>query len=142
MLAFGDTGHTIWFAMPQAPRLLLLFNHDWDAIGHARAATTRGCGCDEAGFDLFTFPSQLQLAWFDLERFVDRLARRARRRGWQGVSSQHEQFGALARQYWAGEVQGSHSFVQRAKRLVWRVPHYQSGQELADAVARAKAAAQ
>ena len=50
---------------------------------------------------------------------------------------------ALARQYWASEVvQGSHSFVQRAKRLVWRVPHYQSGQELADAVARAKAAAQ
>ena len=46
----------------------------------------------------------------------------------------------LADQYWAQEVAGSHSFVQRAWRLVWRVPHYKSGAELADAVAKAKAA--
>ena len=45
----------------------------------------------------------------------------------------------LADQYWAQEVAGSHSFVQRAWRLVWRVPHYKSGAELADAVAKAKA---
>jgi hypothetical protein len=31
--------------------------------------------------------------------------------------------------------------VQRAWRLVWRVPHYKSGAELADAVAQAKAKA-
>lgn len=46
----------------------------------------------------------------------------------------------LADQYWAQEVAGSNSFVQRAWRLVWRVPHYKSGAELADAVAKAKAA--
>jgi len=46
----------------------------------------------------------------------------------------------LADQYWAQEVAGSNSFVQRAWRLVWRVPHYKSGAELAEAVAKAKAA--
>jgi YHS domain-containing protein len=36
----------------------------------------------------------------------------------------------LADKYWAEEVRGSNSFVQRAKRLVFRVPHYKSGEEL------------
>jgi hypothetical protein len=36
----------------------------------------------------------------------------------------------LADKYWREEVQGSNSFVQRAKRLVFRVPHYKSGAEL------------
>ncbi len=36
----------------------------------------------------------------------------------------------LADKYWAEEVKGSNSFVQRAKRLVFRVPHYKSGDEL------------
>lgn len=47
---------------------------------------------------------------------------------------------ALAQTYWADEVQGNNSFLQRAKRLVFRVPHYKSGAELAEAVAAAKAA--
>jgi YHS domain-containing protein len=47
---------------------------------------------------------------------------------------------ALANQYWAEEVQGSNSFLQRAKRLVLRVPHYKTGEELAREVAAAKAA--
>lgn len=46
---------------------------------------------------------------------------------------------ALADGYWASEVAGSHSFWQRGKRLVWRVPHYKSGAELAKMVADAKA---
>jgi len=45
---------------------------------------------------------------------------------------------ALAQQYWTDEVAGSNSFVQRVKRLLLRVPHYQSGEELANAVAAAK----
>jgi YHS domain-containing protein len=45
----------------------------------------------------------------------------------------------LADKYWAEEVAGSNSFWQRSKRLVWRVPHYKSGAELAAAVAQAKA---
>lgn len=44
----------------------------------------------------------------------------------------------LAEQYWRDEVAGSHSFVQRAYRLVFRVPHYRSGEELARAVAQAR----
>jgi YHS domain-containing protein len=45
----------------------------------------------------------------------------------------------LAQKYWAEEVAGSNSFVQRSKRLVLRVPHYKSGEELARMVAEAKA---
>ena len=44
----------------------------------------------------------------------------------------------LADRYWRDEVAGNHSFWQRAKRLVFRVPHYKSGEELAKAVAAAK----
>ncbi len=45
---------------------------------------------------------------------------------------------ALAEKYWAEEVKGSNSFIQRYKRLVFRVPHYKTGKELARAVAAAK----
>jgi YHS domain-containing protein len=47
---------------------------------------------------------------------------------------------ALAEKYWKEEVNGSNAFFQRSKRMVLRVPHYKSGQELADAVAKSKAA--
>ena len=52
--------------------------------------------CDHAGFDLFSFPSNLQLPAFDLECFAARQAERGRRRGWRAVLSHHEQFGTLA----------------------------------------------
>jgi YHS domain-containing protein len=45
---------------------------------------------------------------------------------------------ALADQYWKEEVAGSNSFFQRSKRLVFRVPHYKSGEELDKDVAAAK----
>ena len=45
----------------------------------------------------------------------------------------------LAQQYWTAEVAGNNSFWQRSKRMVMRVPHYKSGEELAKAVADAKA---
>ena len=45
---------------------------------------------------------------------------------------------ALANKYWAEEVNGSNAFWQRSKRMVFRVPHYKSGAELAEEVARAK----
>jgi YHS domain-containing protein len=45
---------------------------------------------------------------------------------------------ALANQYWTDEVKGSNSFIQRSKRLIFRVPHYKSGEELAKEVAAAK----
>ena len=46
---------------------------------------------------------------------------------------------ALAQKYWAEEIQGGNSFFQRAKRLVFKVPHYKTGEELAQADAEAKA---
>jgi YHS domain-containing protein len=45
----------------------------------------------------------------------------------------------LAEQYWRDEVAGHNSFIQRSKRLVFRVPHYKTGAELASEVAAAKA---
>jgi diadenosine tetraphosphatase ApaH/serine/threonine PP2A family protein phosphatase len=45
---------------------------------------------------------------------------------------------ALAERYWRDEVAGRNSIWQRSKRLVWRVPHYQSGAELAAAVEAAR----
>jgi YHS domain-containing protein len=46
----------------------------------------------------------------------------------------------LADRYWRDEVAGSNSFLQRSKRLVFRVPHYKSGDQLAAEVAAAKQA--
>jgi hypothetical protein len=46
---------------------------------------------------------------------------------------------SLANKYWNEEVNGSNAFVQRSKRLIFRVPHYKSGKELEDEVAAAKA---
>ena len=46
---------------------------------------------------------------------------------------------ALANKYWNEEVNGSNAFFQRTRRLIFRVPHYKSGSELAAEVARAKA---
>ena len=73
---------------------LVLFNFDWDQTGFARLAPAWPTA--SAGFDLFSFPDNARLAWFDMNRFVARQARRARRHGWQAVTSSHEQFGALA----------------------------------------------
>jgi hypothetical protein len=75
-------------------RTLVLFNYDWDREGFARWA--HEFPIDSAGFDLFSFPSNARLAGFDLRRFADRLARKAESRGWGAVTSNHEQFGALA----------------------------------------------
>ena len=48
---------------------------------------------------------------------------------------------ALAEKYWRDEVAGRNSFLQRAYRLVIRVPHYRSGAELAQQVAEEKSRA-
>lgn len=76
------------------PRLGLLFNFDWDSKAHA--AWAEHYRFDSAGFDLFSFPSNARLLGFDLLRFARAQARRGARRGWSGVVSHHEQFGALA----------------------------------------------
>jgi YHS domain-containing protein len=45
----------------------------------------------------------------------------------------------LAEKYWAEEVAGNNSFIQRAKRLTFKVPHYKSGEQIAKEVAATKA---
>jgi YHS domain-containing protein len=45
---------------------------------------------------------------------------------------------ALAEKYWKDEVNGSNSFIQRTKRLVFKVPHYKSGEQIAKEVAAKK----
>jgi YHS domain-containing protein len=45
-----------------------------------------------------------------------------------------------ADRYWHDEVHGANSFVQRAKRLVFRVPHYKSGEELEEEYLQRQAA--
>ena len=45
----------------------------------------------------------------------------------------------LADKYWADEANGSNSFVQRAKRMAFKVPHYKSGEDL-DRMVKAAAA--
>ncbi len=44
----------------------------------------------------------------------------------------------LANLYWEQEIKGRNSFIQRTKRLIFRVPHYQTGEDLAKALAAAK----
>jgi hypothetical protein len=73
-----------------------LFAYDWDASAFARLAAERGLSMDEAGFDLFAFPSNAALAWYDVRRFATRQAARGRRRGWRAVLSHQEHFGVVA----------------------------------------------
>ncbi len=75
-------------------RIGLLFSYDWDSLCFKRLQDR--FDYDQAGFDLFSFPSNARLLGFDLERFASQQAAKARRRGWAGVVSHHEQFGALA----------------------------------------------
>lgn len=81
-------------------KTLFLFNYDWDAEGFERLAAQKGQTWSNAfasrGFDLFSFPSNTNLVFFDLDRFVNKLAKQAKKAGWTAVSSQHEQFGTLA----------------------------------------------
>ncbi len=45
----------------------------------------------------------------------------------------------LADRYWKEEITGNNSFLQRAKRLIFRVPHYKNSEDLAREIAAKKA---
>lgn len=78
------------------PRLLFLFPEGWDDIARASVPALRDeFGTVTEGFDLFRFPQNARLLWFDAPGWVDRLTQRFRRRGLAGVLSTHEQYGAL-----------------------------------------------
>ena len=78
------------------PKLLFLFPDGWDeaALGSEPAIGERFHVVRE-GFDLFRFPQNANLLWFDARRWVGRLARRYRNAGVAGVVSTNEQYGAL-----------------------------------------------
>ena len=80
--------------LPGKPaKTLALFSYDWDAIEFQKIG--QQWPHLRAGFDLFSSPSNMRLAWFDMERFCSMAALKARIYGADGVVSNHEQFGAL-----------------------------------------------
>lgn len=86
------------FFAPSTPaRAGWLFAYDWDRLALQRLAARVGAPrFDHAGFDLFSFPSNAHLPFYDHERFAARQAARGRRARWRAVLSQQEHFGALA----------------------------------------------
>ena len=74
-------------------KTLVLFGYDWDQIEFPKLS--RKWPQIGAGFDLFSFPSNVRLAWFDMDRFSSLAALRAKLQGARAVVSNHEQFGTL-----------------------------------------------
>jgi ATP-grasp domain len=99
-LADGALLHSTGFARDasavlQPARVLILFGADWDDRVLPRYQRTGRYRFHEHGFDLFRFPSNARLMWFDVWRFVDSMVRRYRGQI-DAVFSSNEQFGALA----------------------------------------------
>jgi ATP-grasp domain len=76
-------------------RVLVLFGADWDDRLLPRYERGGRYRFHEHGFDLFSFPSNARLMWFNVWRFVDQMVARYRGRI-DAVFSSNEQFGALA----------------------------------------------
>ena len=74
-------------------KILFLFPQEWDysalqALGDEFEFVFEG-------FDIFRFPENANLLWFDARKFVDRLARKYGNGKLAGVMSTNEQYGAL-----------------------------------------------
>ena len=79
------------------PIVLVLFPQEYDDLALVPLeATHHQYEFVREGFDLFTFPSNVRLLWFNVEIFVQNLLRKYRSREIVAVASTHEQFGALA----------------------------------------------
>jgi len=79
------------------PIVLILFAQEYDELALVPLERTHSqYEFIREGFDLFTFPENARLLWFNVERFVEQLAHRYRDREVAAVASTHEQFGALA----------------------------------------------
>jgi biotin carboxylase len=76
------------------PLILTLFSYDWDLNAIARLSQDFEFVSD--GFDLFAFPDNRRLLYFDIEDWVTKLAVRHGPQAPAGVLSHNEQFGALA----------------------------------------------
>ena len=78
------------------PIVLVLFAQEYDDLALAPLeAQHHEYEYVREGFDLFTFPENARLLWFDVERFVTLLAHKYRDRQIAAVVSTQEQFGAL-----------------------------------------------
>lgn len=77
-------------------KILVLFPKDWDRVLFAQREYTSCYRFFYEGFDLFRFPGNARLLSFDIFRFVEKLYRKYRRTGLDGILSNNEQFGALA----------------------------------------------
>ena len=78
------------------PKFLFLFPDGWDDATFAAVSALRDefdVVCE--GFDLFRFPENAKLLWFDARRWIARLKRKYRGAGLAGVASTNEQYGAL-----------------------------------------------
>jgi hypothetical protein len=75
--------------------VLVLFGADWDDHVLPRYERSGRYRFHEHGFDLFKFPSNARLMWFNVWRFVEKMVRRYQGRI-DAVFSSNEQFGALA----------------------------------------------
>ena len=79
------------------PIVLVLFTQEYDELALAKLEVMHGeYEFVREGFDLFTFPENARLLWFDVERFVARLVNKYRDRQIAAVTSTQEQFGALS----------------------------------------------
>ena len=78
--------------------ILVLFDQEWDQAQLRKAALSshHEYRFFHEGFDLFTFPSNANLLFFDIFRFVDKLVDKYKRIKLDGIISSHEQFGAIS----------------------------------------------
>lgn len=79
--------------MEKKNKSIVLFSYDWDTTEFRRLKNR--WPQIHSGFDLFSFPSNMRLAWFDIHRFTHLTALKAKASGARAVVSNHEQFGAL-----------------------------------------------
>jgi hypothetical protein len=78
--------------------ILVLFDQEWDTVQLRRIVNASGNQFRffHEGFDLFSFPSNANLLFFDIFRFVDKVVEKYKRVKIDGIISSHEQFGALS----------------------------------------------
>ncbi len=76
-------------------KILVLFPNEWDRAELARPRYRGRYRFAFEGFDLFRFPENARLMWFDARRFVDRIVAKYRGAGLDGIVSNEEQFGAM-----------------------------------------------
>lgn len=82
--------------MHKKKRILLLFPDEWDLAMIEEPGIAERYRFDCAGFDLFRFPDNANLFTYQVERFVDRLARRYAGQRLDGILTTDEQFGPVA----------------------------------------------